>query len=85
MTLLRPLVHWFARAGRQSRAEVLAAAAGVVGWFGITVTISAHAGWTVWPASIGVLLLAGPGIRTVLRVLWEGIYEAPADDEPGRR
>jgi hypothetical protein len=78
----RALVDWWLRASRQDRAEVLAAVAGIAGWVLITWTLAAIFGWKVWPASMGVLLLAGPGIRTIGRLLWTGaLGESLADEE----
>ena len=82
---LRALVDSWHRASRQSRAEVRAAVAGVTGWVLITWALAAWLDWRVWPASIGVLLMTGPGLRTVAVLLWTGSLGLGGGDDSDRR
>lgn len=56
-------------------ADLSVALATIAGWLLITAGIAALSVPEVWPISIGLLLLAGAGCRTIGIVVYHGLYK----------
>lgn len=65
---------------RTYAAELLAAAALLAGWLLITLAIARLVRPdVVWPLSLGILCLAGPGRRILSTIAREGLYALTKD------
>jgi hypothetical protein len=68
-----------------ARAEVLTAAALLLGWCLVTSAVAALTSPLAWRFSLGLLALSLAGWRLFLRLVLEGFYVLTLDEQRGRR